>query len=157
MFGCVGREWSRQEDDIGVMNPPPPADTIEAVLAYRVGVPASLNDRVAIWTDADEPKTPSMMILNRRNYSLTQVSSSRVWLAENTITHSDITVGTTYSFNMSYTDGTKLYADIEFKTGDVLEWDGTHWNKVVQGLDQDQVDSRVNTLCLLYTSPSPRD
>ena len=53
--------------------------------------------------------------------------------------------GRKYYVNVEIANGDKLFADISYKAGTELIWDGIHWIKRLKGLSEEEVDNRITT------------
>ena len=145
-----------QTTDLGSLVPE--NDNIAGLLSY----PASHNIATfagrTVFQDRGtyNPTASGKVTINGTEYAITNLQSADYW-ALTGLDGSFIKDGEQYCINVKNGSGTALYPNITLEQGSIYAFDGFKWIKEKAGLDQTEVDARVNALTSDWAKKSNTD
>ena len=114
-------------------------------------------NRTFFISDNGNTYAPTKVWINGIRYSVGS-AVNRDYFPLTGLDGSFLKAGRKYYVNVEIANGDKLFADISYKAGTELIWDGIHWIKRLKGLSEEEVDNRITTKVAPFSIlPKPTD
>ena len=144
----------------------PTPTTISGVLSYASVAQNNVNvrNRIAVQRGTGNIRIPATLELDGTSYPLSTTPTLSHFFRTANNTASNLVAGQTYTWNIIYSDNTKLFPDITLIAGATYTWTGNRWLETGTTIDQiqrfarEEITERVspNALTANITEPVPK-
>ena len=134
----------------------PPNANFNGLLSYSGAHSNNQYANKTTFQDSGTNYTPRYVFINGVRYALTNITANDYW-SLNGLDGSFIKAGHRYFVNVENTAGVKMYPNVTLEQGKIYFYDGLTWREEKTGLDQTEVDARVNALTSDWAKKSNTD
>ena len=143
-IGYLDASSRTQTTDLGSLVPE--NNDIAGLLSYPDSHNSSIFKNKTVFQDRGtyNPTTSGKVVINGTEYAITNLQSNDYW-ALTGLDGSFIKDGEKYCINVKNGSGTPLYPNVTLIQGVKYFYDGLQWQEDKRGLDQEEVDNRIQT------------